>query len=284
MLVNSGQRDRNTMQSEKTIARRVTVPGFEIREQHYVGGYRTTWHSHEEPEFCLVFGGHLTEDVLRGPQLLASPAVATFKPADVRHRVDVGGEAAGCIVVALSPDRLATDRSLQRAFSRPLLLNAARLRRICATIKTELGAADDFSPVALESLALEVVLLAARHRDRKGITGVPPWLLTVRDRLHDEVTTRYSLSELAITVGVKPTTLAQAFRRHFQRTIGEHVRELRIARAQELLRKGTLSIADVALSCGFYDQSHFTRTFHRAVGIAPGQYAAQFAARRKPAR
>jgi AraC family transcriptional regulator len=281
--VNSGQRDRNTMQTEKTIARRVIVPGFEIREQHYAGGYRTSWHSHDEPEFCLVFGGRVTEEVLRGPQLLASPAVATFKPAEVRHRVDVGGEAAGCIVIAVSSERLANDRALHRAFSRPLLLHVARLRRICATIKNELMAADDFSPVALESLALEVALLAARQRDRNGMTGAPPWLLTVRDRLHDEVTHRYSLSELAASVGVKPTTLAQAFRRHFQTTIGEHVRGLRIAKAQDLLRNGRLSIADVALSCGFYDQSHFTRTFHRALGIAPGQYAAQFAVRREPA-
>jgi AraC family transcriptional regulator len=284
MPVNSGQRDGNTMQSAKTIATRVVVPGFEIREQHYAGGYRTTWHSHDEPEFCLVFGGRMTEEVFRGPRLLASPALVTFKPAEVRHRVDVGREAARCIVIAVSPERVANDRSLQRTFSSPLLLSASRLGRICATIKSELVTADDFSPVALESLALEVVLLAARHRDRKRIDGVPPWLLTVRDRLHDELTNRYSLSELAITAGVKPTTLAQAFRRHFQTTIGEHVREIRIAKAQELLRKGTQSIAEVAQSCGFYDQSHFTRTFHRAVGIAPGQYAAKFAARRKPAR
>ena len=270
-----------TMPTAKTIARRAVVPGFEIREQHYVARYRTTWHSHDEPEFCLVFGGRMTEELLRGSRLPASPALVTFKPAEVRHRVDVGGEAAGCIVIAVSPERLADDRSLQRTFSSPLLLSASRLGRICAAIRSELVTADDFSPVALESLALEVMLLAARHRDRNGI---PPWLLTVRDRLHDELTSRYSLSELATTAGVKPTTLAQAFRRHFQTTIGEHVRQIRIAKAQELLQKGTLSIADVALSCGFYDQSHFTRTFRRAIGIAPGQYAAQFAARRKSAR
>jgi AraC family transcriptional regulator len=260
----------------KTIARRATVPGFEIREQHYVRGYRATWHSHEEPEFCLVFGGRLSEEVHRGRRLLASQAQGTFKPGQLRHRVNVAGEAAECIVIAVAPHRLANHESLQRAFSGSLLIHAPRLRRLCSTIKAELRASDDFSPVALESLALEVLLIAARKRDRRAVARVPPWLLAVRDRLHDEVAGRYSLSELAVIAGVKPTTLAQAFRRHFQTTVGGYVRELRIAKAQELLREGTLSIADVALSCGFYDQSHFTRSFHRAVGIAPGRYAAQF--------
>ena len=41
--------------------------------------------------------------------------------------------------------------------------------------------------------------------------------------------------------------------------------------AKVLLRNG-LSIADVALRTGFFDQSHFTRCFHDIVGVTPGRY------------
>jgi AraC family transcriptional regulator len=46
----------------------------------------------------------------------------------------------------------------------------------------------------------------------------------------------------------------------------------RIERAQHLLLTGRRSIADIALECGFHDQSHFTHTFRRTVGVAPAAW------------
>jgi AraC-like DNA-binding protein len=39
-----------------------------------------------------------------------------------------------------------------------------------------------------------------------------------------------------------------------------------------LLRDGRLSLSDVALSCGFADQSHFTRVFTKLTGLTPGAW------------
>jgi AraC family transcriptional regulator len=44
----------------------------------------------------------------------------------------------------------------------------------------------------------------------------------------------------------------------------------RVDAAQELLLNSTLSLTDIALTCGFADQSHFTRVFTANVGISPG--------------
>jgi len=44
----------------------------------------------------------------------------------------------------------------------------------------------------------------------------------------------------------------------------------RVERAKDLLRDPALSLADVALACGFGDQSHFTRMFTAAVRLSPG--------------
>lgn len=46
----------------------------------------------------------------------------------------------------------------------------------------------------------------------------------------------------------------------------------RIARARTLLARTQLSLAEIALECGFSDQSHFTNTFVRHVGMAPGRW------------
>src|SRR3546814_2898076 len=41
----------------------------------------------------------------------------------------------------------------------------------------------------------------------------------------------------------------------------------RLQRAQELLLSTDLSLADIALDCGFYDQSHFSRAFAKRFGV-----------------
>jgi AraC-like DNA-binding protein len=64
------------------------------------------------------------------------------------------------------------------------------------------------------------------------------------------------------------------FIRLFHRVTGlaprAYSRQLRLAKAQRLLRAGT-SIAEVAADCSFADQAHLTREFKRAFGATPGK-------------
>ena len=50
--------------------------------------------------------------------------------------------------------------------------------------------------------------------------------------------------------------------------------EYRINEACKLLRAGHLSIAEVAVSVGFFDQFYFSRVFKRAKGVPPSKYFA----------
>jgi AraC-like DNA-binding protein len=47
---------------------------------------------------------------------------------------------------------------------------------------------------------------------------------------------------------------------------------MRVERASELLLGSDLALAEVALICGFYDQSHFSRAFVRWMGLSPGRW------------
>ena len=46
----------------------------------------------------------------------------------------------------------------------------------------------------------------------------------------------------------------------------------RLERAKQALEKSSASLSAIAVDCGFADQSHFTRTFSRAVGVSPGAW------------
>lgn len=76
---------------------------------------------------------------------------------------------------------------------------------------------------------------------------------------------------LARACGLSTKHFSRAFRQSTGLSPHQWLLHRRIDRAKQLLR-GTLPLADLALACGFADQSHFTRVFTRAVGLSPGQW------------
>ena len=52
----------------------------------------------------------------------------------------------------------------------------------------------------------------------------------------------------------------------------QYIGWLRIASASRLLRETDQSVARIALACGFYDQSAFTRTFRAVTGVTLTQF------------
>jgi AraC family transcriptional regulator len=68
----------------------------------------------------------------------------------------------------------------------------------------------------------------------------------------------------------------RAFRESFGESPMAYVLKQRIRRGQELMRKSQASLCEIALACGMCDQPHFTRAFHRIVGVSPGLWRRQF--------
>ncbi|MBA4788390.1 MAG: helix-turn-helix transcriptional regulator [Rhizobiales bacterium] len=77
-----------------------------------------------------------------------------------------------------------------------------------------------------------------------------------------------TLSELAQACGLGVSRFARAFRASTGVTPYGWVIARRVQRAKDLL-EASLSLAHIALACGFADQSHMTKTFKRATGMAP---------------
>jgi len=101
--------------------------------------------------------------------------------------------------------------------------------------------------------------------------------------LHAHLGERFSLQELASAAAVSRFHFARMFRVSIGHSPMEFLVKLRIDAARALLQSGKQRIADIAATLGFCDQSHFTRTFRRATGVAPREYAHR-GATRSPAR
>lgn len=77
--------------------------------------------------------------------------------------------------------------------------------------------------------------------------------------------------ELEAVTGLSRFALARHFRSCLGTSPYRYLVMRRLDRARHLLRSGS-SLADAAAASGFADQSHMTRQFKRAYGVAPGRW------------
>ncbi|MGO7090836.1 helix-turn-helix domain-containing protein, partial [Rhizobium leguminosarum] len=81
-----------------------------------------------------------------------------------------------------------------------------------------------------------------------------------------------SISEVAQMCNLSRGYFIRAFRETTGMTPYQWVLRERIDRARDLLRTSKTPLAEVAIACGFADQSHFTRVFAGIVGTTPGNW------------
>jgi len=138
---------------------------------------------------------------------------------------------------------------------------------------------DEASSLAIEGLALEVIAELSRHHVKTPGRKPPNSVEQTRELLHSHFSESLTLDGIARSVGTHPVHLARMFRRYHHCTIGEYLRKLRIEFACREISATDSPLALIASRIGFYDQSHFSRTFKRMIGITPGQYRAAFRSR-----
>lgn len=82
----------------------------------------------------------------------------------------------------------------------------------------------------------------------------------------------FSLTELARHIGLSPSHLRGRFHHFTGRSLGKHLRDLRLQHACNLLHNGQDSIGEISQQCGFDSLFSFSRAFRNALGCAPSTY------------
>ena len=83
---------------------------------------------------------------------------------------------------------------------------------------------------------------------------------------------RIRLADVAAAVGYSPAHLNHLFSTNLGHSVSDHVRQLRLGAARDLLENTSLPIAVISRSVGYGDPAHFTRAFSRAHKMAPKAY------------
>ena len=83
-----------------------------------------------------------------------------------------------------------------------------------------------------------------------------------------------SVDDIAKAVGVSRSHLYRVFMANVGQSPIDYLTGYRISEACSLLKNAHLSIAEIAVSVGFFDQFYFSRVFKKVNGVPPSKYLA----------
>ena len=244
------------------------VDGFRLsRLRPTVPERELSRHTHDDAHFVMLLEGqYLT--AASGGHAECVPGTLIYNPPGTTHR-DRFRSSDGEFFTLSLPDSIKTDFANYadggaRQMDRRTQAFALAMANECLQWRLD-------SPELVRALVLELMDRTTAKR-ASDTCGVPGWLSAARDWLHDHQDRAPRIAALAEACGVHPVYLARMFRRHFGCSPVEYSRRLRMSRATHWLREGDASIAEIALRCGFADQSHFHRHFLRVHGHSPSAF------------
>lgn len=106
--------------------------------------------------------------------------------------------------------------------------------------------------------------------DRVGVHNAA--ILDAVEMMEAHVAEPVTLDKLATTSGVSPRQLNRLFSDKLGQPTMKYYRELRLDKAQSLLRNSPLSLTEIALATGFANSSHFSRAYAAQFGHPPSAY------------
>lgn len=124
-------------------------------------------------------------------------------------------------------------------------------------------------------------LLFARMMQEECYTDVLPTLSNTNQAasyqrvlfyIEQHYAERLTLSQLAEVAGMNPKYFCRYFKGISGRTPIDYLNDYRIACSCPMLAAGEISIRQVAISCGFNDESYFIKIFHKYKGMTPKKY------------
>lgn len=246
----------------------ICIPLNRYYAELYIDGRVSVKGTVDAGRFCLIRAGEKPRGIQRGPwrSLHLYLPDAVLQSALQEHDFDRTGS------VELIDPRCGRRDAIVERISREVLHELYEKQPLSRLRIDVLG-----QDLAIQLLRAHSNLGNARQFSfsiKRG--GLPPRRLKsltdyVEDRLADDI----SLDDLANVAGLSSVYLVRAFKQAIGATPHRYLVERRIERAKQLLVATDLPLAEVALVCGFANQSHLSTWFRRLVGTTPGRFRAE---------
>jgi len=277
------QQERQRLMSQKLqsgcfygqLSKTERVPDLTLTEIAYPSRHVTPEHSHEQAYFSFTLNGRYTK--MYGSQRVeCTPQTLVFHPPSQKQSGKCGEAGGRSFLIELETSFL---HQLQRhplIADRLSIYRDGPLLRFAARLYQEFRRMDELSPLTIEGLMLEMLAEASRKKANSRNAKPPRWLEQTREIASTSFSEHLTIGTIAKSVGVHPVYLATQFRRTYGSTLGEYIRKFRVEFACRALSTTDTPMIQIALDCGFSNQSHFCTSFRRVTGMTPTAYRELF--------
>lgn len=224
------------------------------------------WHYHENPYFALVTSGNCRETNKRGTIDCSVDTLLFHNRQEPHCNTKLDGISRHfqlelthdwCRKFEIDSDKMPTSKILN-----------PKIKLLFYNIYQETKLFDEASSLAIDALLLQT-FETMRGVERVSASIKPKWVTTIEEILRDSFDRTFSLTELSNQLDLHPAHLSRDFSRYFRCNFSEYIRRIKVEKALSMLRNKKVTLTDIALNCGFADQSHFIRCFKEFVGITP---------------
>lgn len=83
---------------------------------------------------------------------------------------------------------------------------------------------------------------------------------------------KLTVDDLSAAANMSKSTFLRYFKRYYDTTPLEYLNAYRIKESQRLLKETNRNVTTIAQECGFFDSSHFIKTFEKSSGLTPVKF------------
>ena len=230
---------------------------------------RTDWHYHENPYFMYVLQGNM-KDCNKRVETLCPAGSLMFNNWQEPHYGSKHTDQGGGFHLEFEKSWLAENGISLQLWEGSQRIDNPQLHLLFAQIYQEFLLSDEFSPVAVELLLVQVcdALSQVKQAERRID---PQWVANLRELLHFEQDA-LDLKQLSHALDIHPVHLSRAAPKYLTMGLGRYIREQKLKKSLPLLFDPKLRLTEIAYIAGFSDQSHFTRVFKGYFKVSPRQY------------
>ncbi|MBK7225044.1 MAG: helix-turn-helix transcriptional regulator [Saprospiraceae bacterium] len=240
----------------------VSIISTEYREQ-----VSENWHSHQNAHITLFLKGGTIEKRKSEDHIVTAGSILFYHSDEVHLNQKTLFPSENINIefdeIFLKKNNI-TEEMLRIASGNPLKTKSIILKMYKESLTKDIFTEDSIS-MLLSNYASDINYV-------QNFSNNPNWVKMLFELLNDNWNENMSLNYLSKILNINPISISKHFPQYFGCTYGEYMRRLRINKSISLIQKTSLSLTEIALECGFSDQSHFIRTFKEYTQFLPKEF------------
>jgi AraC-like DNA-binding protein len=256
------------------------------------GNFHTLQHIHEDFEVMHILEGYLWYHI-DGKLIKMETGDAVFINSNEMHGSELK-ESSGCRfeIVLVHPSIYTSIPTIVTRYLNPLMRNpdlawmhfaagtktAQRIGEIIHRMVQAEETAEDGSELieTAEAVYLLKEIWSAAKEKRLSLHREDSHEVSLLNQMtaciYQGYSEKLSLNEIAESASVSVSTANRIFRTYLDRSPVDFLNQCRLEAAAGMLRNIEKAISEIALDCGFSQQSYFNRMFKREYGVTPASY------------